>query len=247
MRGNVDIMKMLLKAGCSLNETGHVCFSRKHKNSVASNVIGAAAYCGQTAMLKWLMSRLSDLDINFEAREKRDDLKSTVAPGKTPALQREFANYTPLFLAAVGNRDRTLEPLKILLSNSANVRALDTLGNTVLHVAVRSGCAKAVEYLLKNDQLDAWLRNKDGDTALSLAQKYDNDEAKEMLQQKIAEFRAGSQRIIDSVLLEEERLNRKRNKKLHRENKEAREASPKKETKEKVEEEEKVEISAHPA
>ena len=62
-----------------------------------------------------------------------------------------------------------------------------------------------------------------------------------MLEQKIAEFRAGSQRIIDSVLQEEERLNRKRSKKLIRERKEVRDPSPKKETKEKVEEEEKIE------
>jgi len=37
-----------------------MCFSRKRRNSVASNVVGAAAYHGHPTLLKFILSRLSN-------------------------------------------------------------------------------------------------------------------------------------------------------------------------------------------
>ena len=60
--GDVKVMKALVKAGCQLNDVGHICLSKRRQNSVASNVIGACAYHGQDKALKYC---LQELDTDF--------------------------------------------------------------------------------------------------------------------------------------------------------------------------------------
>ena len=55
--GNIIVFKYLIDAGCKYTELGHICLSKKRKNSVLSNVIGAAAYHGKNEMLKYLLSQ----------------------------------------------------------------------------------------------------------------------------------------------------------------------------------------------
>ena len=55
--GDKKIMEMLVAAGCSLNEVGHIALSKRHKNSLAHNVIGAAAYHGNTETLAYCLKQ----------------------------------------------------------------------------------------------------------------------------------------------------------------------------------------------
>ena len=54
--GNIPILKQLLDAGSRIIEAGHICLSKKRKNSVVANVMGAAAYHGKNEMLKYLIA-----------------------------------------------------------------------------------------------------------------------------------------------------------------------------------------------
>lgn len=44
--GDVNTFETILNAGRSTNEKGFVCYSRKRKNLVTSNIVGAAAFNG---------------------------------------------------------------------------------------------------------------------------------------------------------------------------------------------------------
>lgn len=54
--GHIPIFNMLTKAGCKPTDIGHICLSKKRKNSVISTVIGAAAFYGKNEMLQYLLN-----------------------------------------------------------------------------------------------------------------------------------------------------------------------------------------------
>jgi len=53
--GNIPVYDALIKAGLSHGHVGHICLSKKRKNTVISNVIGATAYWGKTELLKHIL------------------------------------------------------------------------------------------------------------------------------------------------------------------------------------------------
>ena len=53
--GDKKIMELLIAAGCNLNDVGHIALSKRHKNSLAHNVIGAAAYHGNSEVLTYCL------------------------------------------------------------------------------------------------------------------------------------------------------------------------------------------------
>ena len=96
--GNVETLKQLTNAGeCDITARGHIVLSRSRLNSVASNVIGAAAYYGKPKMLARLLGILSDPEhINDRATETKD-----VNVSCCMAFKPEYTGYTPLMLAVV--------------------------------------------------------------------------------------------------------------------------------------------------
>jgi hypothetical protein len=69
---NPDVVKYLVSQGCKLTENGCIGLSKKRKNHVTSNVLGAAAYNGNDQVLKYLLSALNVLNVNLPATEKSD-------------------------------------------------------------------------------------------------------------------------------------------------------------------------------
>ena len=59
-----------MEKGCKLTANGFICLSKKKKNQVISNVIGASAYHGRVKILKNLVNKHKQLDINHLAQEK---------------------------------------------------------------------------------------------------------------------------------------------------------------------------------
>jgi hypothetical protein len=57
----MECLNTLLTQGAGIKETGFICLSKKRKNQVISNIIGAAAYFGSTEVLKNLLSMLNVL------------------------------------------------------------------------------------------------------------------------------------------------------------------------------------------
>ena len=55
-----------------MHDVGHICLSKRRLNSVASNVIGAAAYHGHPKMLDHLLSKVDRDLVDVQAIETAD-------------------------------------------------------------------------------------------------------------------------------------------------------------------------------
>ena len=108
-----------MRAGASLTDSGCVCLSRKRKNIVASNVIGAAAWNGCSKILKRIIKMIPEGGIDLCAIESTDKHAKVPIP-----YVKEFAKYTPIQLAAAGTA-KNLECVKVLLSAGANFSCKD--------------------------------------------------------------------------------------------------------------------------
>ena len=101
---------MLEKAGCKLTDQGHICLSKKRKNSVISTVIGAAAFYGKNEMLQYLLNLPLLKDYKDYPCTEQQDIK----PIKAGPMTHEYHGYTPLQLAIVSPHS-DVETINILL------------------------------------------------------------------------------------------------------------------------------------
>jgi ankyrin repeat protein len=67
------------------------------------------------------------------------------------------------------------------LTEGANFKCKDEFGNTILHLAAINGNNKMIDYISKNVKIDIFVRNKSGDTALSICQDAKNTEGAKTL------------------------------------------------------------------
>ena len=155
----------LSRLGHSLKTKGHIGFSPKKKNSIISNIFGAAAYNGALSVLQQVFPALSDeINIEFKTEEKR------VLTSAGGTLQRETAGSTPLMLAVLAG-DQNLPTTRWLLEVAkCRTKVTDWQGNTLLHAAVRSNSPETLQYLLDTRLFEPFERNDEGETAVSLAQ-----------------------------------------------------------------------------
>jgi len=70
--GDQPTFEAILKHGGSLSDTGFICLSKKRKNMVISNVVGAAAYFGKTKLLSYLIKKVAKDYFDVEAIEQPD-------------------------------------------------------------------------------------------------------------------------------------------------------------------------------
>jgi hypothetical protein len=133
---------------------------------VITNIVGAAAFHNSTKILKYMMKKQSLADINHLATEKADFQNKG-------GVKQEYSGYTPLMLA-VAEGGQNLESVKILIQNKADYTINDSVGNSLLHIAVKNKNNPALEYILQiwpEQQLvtDLTQRNKQGETPYSIA------------------------------------------------------------------------------
>lgn len=153
----------LAQRGVNLNDVGYVGLSKKKKNQVISNVLGAAAYNGATDILKSLLVRqkASIFNVNFLALEKQDF-------NQKGNFVKEMLGFTPLMLAVSGGISNK-ECMQILLGAKADASIKDTYGNGLLHLAAIYSNYEALDFLVKNvPTLNVSERNNKGDTPLSI-------------------------------------------------------------------------------
>ena len=90
--GDKKTMEILMASGCSLNDVGHIALSKRHKNSLAHNVIGAAAYHGHADVLEFCFRHLNAADvIDVKGQETADRVITKGSPFKP-----ELHDFTPL-------------------------------------------------------------------------------------------------------------------------------------------------------
>jgi ankyrin repeat protein len=144
--GNLEIVKLLVEHGATV-DIG--------KEAGERTPLMAASSQGHTAVVTYLLSQGADVNVKGK--------------GLTPLL--EACRYVLLPFGPAGDKKKTIY---ILLDNGADVNVQDEswlkTGGTPLMYAVMQGDAALVQALLfKGARLD--LKNKDSETALSLAKK----------------------------------------------------------------------------
>jgi len=107
--GSVPTLNVITKNGGSLSDGGFITLSKKRKNLVISNAVGAAAYFGKTKMLEHVINKLGKNALDVEAIEEQDKKALKQLP-----FQKEMAKYTPLMLT-IAKGDQNLDCLKLLL------------------------------------------------------------------------------------------------------------------------------------
>ena len=58
---------MVLDKGGSITDYGFICLSKKKKNHVSSNIIGAAAFAGNRELLIFVLKRVGKNHLEFPA------------------------------------------------------------------------------------------------------------------------------------------------------------------------------------
>lgn len=180
--GSIETFETVKKHGANVIEQGCICLSKKKKNVVISNVVGAAAYYGKSKMLKYLLDKLPNTARELEAMEHQDAYAKT----KTPYM-REYSKYTPLMLAIAGG-DNNLDCVKALLNKGVDYKCEDDQGNTVLHIAAINGSIKILDFLCQNLRIELFKRNKAGETTLSICQQQQNQRGVQILERFKADY-----------------------------------------------------------
>ena len=174
--GHIDIFEYLMNQKLIINKkiSGVIGLSKKNKNLLYSNVIGACAFYGKYKLLEFILKNYKDeLDIGFITIEKK--AKNNIKIN----LLKEYTGCTPALLAVVGlaeDKD-TLEVLKILKQYNAKFDNSNINKDNILHLTIKNKkleCAKYIceELGLKNLLNDS---NKDGYNPLSLAQHLEEE------------------------------------------------------------------------
>jgi len=219
---------------------GHIGFSPKKKNSIISNIWGAAAFCGQHDLLKTLYRVYGD-SIDFEL--KTEEKKGTPGSG---SLQKELTGATPLMLAVAAG-DSNIDIVKWLIEDAnADTSAKNWQGDTILHIAVRHNCNHIVSYLICANVVDPFQRNMNGESAVSMAQALGLEEIQKILSlckdnsmQKIDE-------LLNEIQEEEAKKEKKKKKKADKKARKKKEAALAKELEEAAPHEENENSEAKP-
>ena len=217
--GSLETLQTVISNGGNLWESGHICLSRKKKNSVIGNVIGLAAYMGHDKILNFALGKASS-SINDEVNTPCLEQVDVLGPNKT--VKSEFDGFNPLMLAMVSEKP-SLEIVKKLLAGSAHFdcRAKHNQDN-ILHLAARHQTTTAVlEYLVKSiDHKLLFERNAHGETPLSIAEARKWEEATKLLSQLQANYDKSNQKADDLLsLIDQEQARAEREKQKRKEKK----------------------------
>ena len=169
------MIEILVSAGRSLGELGHIALTKRYKNSLAHNVVGAAAYHGNTEMLSYCLEVCPADFIDFQGMEMADG---------NSKLKPEMNEFTPLQVALVSPH-ASLEVIKILFEKNADqsVKQSST-GSNILHLAAGSITDNTIlEYVFKNAQVNINERNHAGDTPLTICSRHGNKEGARMIEE----------------------------------------------------------------
>ena len=105
-QGDVNCFETLLKNGCRLGETGFIGFSKKRKNLVISNILGAASFNGSTKIVKYMLKKPASAGLDYLASEKKDFQQ-------TGPFNQEYTGYTPIMLS-VASGGQNIDCTRIL-------------------------------------------------------------------------------------------------------------------------------------
>ncbi len=113
-QGNLEIFDLLLREGCKITDQGFAGFSKKRKNQVYTNVLGAAALNGSVKIIEFLLKKKYDFISIDQTAIERQDFNSK------GAFNQEYTGYSPLMLAtATGGQN--IRCVKLLVEKGADL------------------------------------------------------------------------------------------------------------------------------
>jgi ankyrin repeat protein len=196
--GNIEIVKLLLEKGAKVNKANKdgetalmlaILFGKiqiielllekganvNQADQDGKTALMKAIICGQTQIFELLLKR-DDVDVNHADRD-----------GKTA------------FMLAI--RSHQIQIIELLLKrNDVDVnQKIDCDGDTALMEAIRDDHIEIFELLLKRNDVNVAQANKDGDTALSLAIKKNNQPIVIALKKAIAQFITTIKKELDRI------------------------------------------------
>jgi len=71
-QGDLACFETIVQNGGKLPDQGYIGLSKKRKNQIISNTVGAAAFSGSTKVLQFLMKKKAQVAINHLASERQD-------------------------------------------------------------------------------------------------------------------------------------------------------------------------------
>jgi hypothetical protein len=211
--GDIDIYKYLLDQGVNSSTLGHIGLSRKLKNSVISNVIGASAFYGRINLLHYILEKSANskkLEINQKTIEKKSKTKQF-------SLQKEFTDFTPLHLSFANDlisEDDQIEVIKLLHRYKSELTSLDWNRNNILHLAVKFNKKRIVKFILEDMKLVDMneVSNKEGQTAMAIAKSMEANEIFNYLQSFSKSSQTGNDLEEELLELIENTSNKKKKK-----------------------------------
>lgn len=182
--GSIEIFDYILKKGGDITQVGHIGLSPKRKNSIVSNVIGAASYYKRPYILSYLLdlkiikeantkengSSINYLSLNYKSIEKKIKLKSV-------SFQKELTGYTPIMLCVVNSKDnnKSLQSIKALM-NKVETKVVDFENNNLLHLSVKNMSLDIVRFLIEDMGFEINEVNSKKESAFMLSQSLNGDE-----------------------------------------------------------------------
>ena len=174
--GNIEIFQYLLnnKLISNKKQVGFIGLSKKLKNLVSSNVIGACSFYGKHEILEFLLKNFkNELETNLLTTEKK-------SKNNRGGFVKEYSGLSPCMLAIVGpsSDSQTIDVLKILNNYNTKFDITDFNKENILHLATRNKKIETAKFLIDDLNLKYLLNetNKDGQTPLSLAKNLNYDD-----------------------------------------------------------------------
>lgn len=164
--GDLVLVKSLVNAGARIDDT-----TQTRGTALMFAVLG-----NQSAVAEWLVERGADIHaigsngwtaLTIAAAKGYLELLRWLIDKGADAQVRDVYRYTPLMRAVENNHEAIVAVLLSLPETGVNVQ--DEYANTSLHHAVYASNAAMVQLLLQHGA-DATIRNRDGITAIMLAE-----------------------------------------------------------------------------
>lgn len=201
---SLEIVDFLVSKGENPLQPGFIGLSKTRLNAVISTPLGAAVFFNKPEIVQGLLPHGG---LEFRTIEEKNFSRSKAA------LAKEYSGCTPLLLAV--HRCESAEIVRALIEAGAEVTAVDTLGNTALHLAVMLGKKEVVEVLLGKRCASLMGRNKRGETPASLAKDRGFHEIALLLGEEDSSNLAATS-LLSDLTAEEEKKHKRANKKKPR-------------------------------
>jgi uncharacterized protein len=171
--GQIEMVEFLLKSGAVVAP-------------YSLQLLSLAAKVGRKDILDLLLNHHTQVvalgELYFLNTYALNILRYFLEHGASPSRKGENG-FPPLVYLCRADKGEQPEKIKLLLEYHAPVNAVGPKGRTALHYAAAAGFLDVMTILLDHGA-DYWIRDRQGETPLALARRYDRFAAANMLEER---------------------------------------------------------------